>query len=165
MIVIMSITGKPLKTEATPSGILNLELANSHTKVQRILLAWNNASTPGYDIIAAAKSNTYFDFLFLLSYAFFLFSCCKQLSQVLQQKKIMAALLQYVAWAALLLGFLDILENIGMLQSLAGNGSQNVALFTSTISIIKWLLVLTVLALMLVGLVAKWMQSRKPERL
>lgn len=155
MIFIMIITGRPLTTEATPSGIINLELAYTHTKVQAVLSAWNN------DIIAAAKTNTYFDFLFLVFYAFFLYSCCIQLAKILPPEKSISKWLNNFAIASLIAGLLDIFENIGMLMSLAGNGSERVSLFTATLSLIKWLLVIFVLLLIIAGFVVKLKTSRK----
>lgn len=72
MIFIMIITGRPLTTEATPSGIINLELAYTHTKVQAVLSAWNN------DIIAQLKpiltSIFYSSFSMLFSYTVAVFN-------------------------------------------------------------------------------------------
>jgi len=157
MIFIMIITGRPLTTANTPSGIINLELACTHTKVQVVLSSWNN------DIIAAAKINTYFDFLFLVFYALFLYSCCIQLAKVLPQEKSISKWLNKFAIASVIAGFLDILENTGMLISLAGNGSERIALFTATFSLIKWLLVIFVLLLIIVGFMVKLNSSRKQE--
>lgn len=157
MIFIMLITGRPLNTAATPSGIINLELAYTHAKVLAVLSAWNN------DIIAAAKTNTYFDFLFLVFYAFFLYSCCIQLAKVLPREKKISKWLKNFAIASLISGFLDILENIGMLMSLAGNGSERVAMFTAIFSLIKWLIVIFLLLLIIAGFVVKLKTSRKQE--
>ncbi len=161
MIVIMFITGKPLNTATTPHGILNLEFADSKQKVDSILSAWENASTAEKDIIKAAKINTWLDFLFLLFYGLFLYSCCIRLSQALHQHKIISRLLHYFAFAALVVGLLDVLENIGMLTSLAGKGSDSIAKITSTISVVKWLLVFSVILSIIAGLAAKYFFKRK----
>jgi hypothetical protein len=161
MAIVMSISGAPLKTRETPSGIINLEFANTQQKVISILSAWENASTADVDVIAAAKKNTYFDFLFLLYYAFFLYSCCKQLALSLASKKNFSKWLNYFANLALLAGVLDFLENIGMLISLAEIGSDTIAFTTAAISISKWMLVVTVLVAIITGLATRILIQKK----
>ena len=161
MAIVMYVSGAPLKTIETASGILNLEFANTQQKVNNIISVWKNASTTNVDVIAAAKKNTYFDFLFLLYYAFFLYSCCKQLALSLAAKKKFALWLNDAAGLALLAGILDFAENIGMLISLAERGSDNIAFATAAISISKWLLVVTVLLSIITALAAKIFMQRR----
>jgi len=151
MIFIMLISGKPLNTSETPCGILHLEFANTEEKVLQVLSAWKKNSSNTNDIIAAAKGNTWFDFLFLLFYALFLYSSCYRLSRMVTNK-IISSLLSFFAIAALLAGGLDMLENIGMLLSLSGQASHAIALFTSIVSIIKWVLVLGAITSLIVGI-------------
>ena len=63
MIIIMSRTGKPLKTASTPAGIVNLEFAYNTVKVDSVFKAWGTGSTGSK--IEVAKTNTYWDFLFI----------------------------------------------------------------------------------------------------
>jgi len=85
------------------------------------------------------------------------------LAKVLPQEKSISKWLNKFAIASVIAGFLDILENTGMLISLAGNGSERIALFTATFSLIKWLLVIFVLLLIIVGFMVKLNSSRKQE--
>jgi hypothetical protein len=137
MMYLMMISGSYLKTSATPHGIINLEFAYNKKKVEEIIHIWQYS--PGKtDRITAAKENTYLDFIFLLFYSCFLFLTVRRLisgyRNVISQSEL-------IAKGALLAGLFDILENLGMLQSLNGNISDPVALFTFISSLLKWLLV------------------------
>jgi hypothetical protein len=132
MIIVMTKTGATLKTPATPNGILNLEFAYNTAKTTTVVKAW----APNNNI-TAAKNNTYYDFIFLLFYSLFLFLTGKKIAQI---KNSTTGLL--IAKGALMAGVLDIFENAGMLYTLSANVSENVALFTTIFSVIKWLLAL-----------------------
>src|SRR6187399_2153503 len=79
MIYIMSRTGASLKTPATPLGILNLEFAYDTAKTSVVMNAW--APSNNIDNIAAAKLNTWVDFLFIFFYSFFLFFACTKIAE------------------------------------------------------------------------------------
>ncbi len=51
-------------------------------------------------------------------------------------------------------GILDLLENFGMLISLDGEVSNNIALFTAICSFVKWMLVFIALLYIVAALVA-----------
>jgi len=133
MIAVMNITGKPLKTAATPLGILNLEFARNSQQATEIIHAWQ----PGNNI-AAAEKNTIYDFLFIFFYTIFLMQGCKMVatrySGAIQQTGL---LLSSCAIAA---GLLDVLENAGMLMTLHGHINDGITLFTVIASVIKWIL-------------------------
>lgn len=148
MIGVMLKTGASLKTPATPMGIVNLELASNDTQVNAILKAWT--ATVDTDNISAARLNTWLDFIFLFFYSFFLSASCIRLGAVIRGGYGRAGSL--MAQAALLAGFLDILENAGMLMSLNGNVYNNIALLTWSFSVIKWALVALVIVYLLCGL-------------
>lgn len=157
MVVVMAVTGASLKTPSTPYGIVNLELASNAAQVNDILKAW----TPATDVdnISKARVNTWLDFIFLFFYAFFLSASCLRLGAVIKGNYGRAGSL--LAQAALLAGFLDILENAGMLMSLNGYVYNNIALLTCCFSAIKWLLVILVILYLLMGLVLRLLQPRK----
>lgn len=136
MMVVMAKTGAILKTPEAPNGILCLEFAYNTTKTTPIINSW--ASINHADVITAAKNNTYWDFLFLFFYAGFLFVACNKIAAHTSGNFSRAATL--LAKAGLLAGFLDIFENAGMLLTLNYQGSNTIALLTTIISIIKWVL-------------------------
>ncbi|MEO6253375.1 MAG: hypothetical protein ABIO79_08730 [Ferruginibacter sp.] len=148
MIVVMTKTGAILKTSAAPMGILDLEFAYNTTKTTPILNSWAPAGNT--DNISAAKINTYWDFLFLFFYAGFLFLACTKIASAIKGPVAKAGNL--IAKAALLAGFFDILENIGMLFTLNGQGSSTIAFCTTFISVIKWGLAIIAVLYVLTGL-------------
>jgi len=150
MMVVMFKTGSILKTPEVPNGILNLEFAYNSAKTTPIIKSW--ASISNTDIIAAAKINTWWDFVFLFFYAGFLFLACKKIAAKTSGGFSKAGFL--IAKSALWAGFLDILENSGMLLTLNGQGSDTIAFFTTIISIIKWALAIIALLYVVTGLLA-----------
>ena len=147
MMLVMEKTGASLKTTATPLGILNLEFANNTTKITTVLNAW--APTPPADNIEAAINNTYYDFLFLFFYAFFLFFACKKIASVING--FLANAGNIIAVMALLAGFFDVLENTGMLLSLNGHTAGGIAFLTTFFSVIKWCFVIVAVLYVLTG--------------
>ncbi len=146
MIYVMAKTGTPLKTPETPLGILDLEFAYSSAKTNTIIEAWT-----GSDNIAVAKLNTWLDFLFLFFYSFFLFFACKKIAGTFHGTVTKAG--QLIAKGALVAGFLDILENIGMLIALNGHISGSIAFCTTFVSVIKWALAIMALLYVLTGII------------
>ncbi len=149
MIYVMAKTGASLKP-AAPHGILDLEFAYNTTKTAGVLKAWEPVN--GLDNIAVAKTNTYWDFLFLFFYAGFLFLACKKIASKISGPVSKAGNL--LAKGALLAGVLDIIENIGMLLTLSNQGSSAIAFITTFVSVIKWVLALLALLYVLTGAIA-----------
>ena len=147
MLYVMAKTGQPLKTPVTPQGILNLEFAYNNDKVNTIVYNWTSINT--VDTIAAAKQNTWLDFIFLFFYSGFLFLTAKRISGLFDGGFGKAGI--FISKAALLAGFLDILENAGMLLSLSGSGSNTIAFCTTLFSVIKWGLALLAVLYVLTG--------------
>lgn len=156
MMVVMSRTGAVLKTPATPMGILNLEFAYNTEKTTPIINTW--ASINKADVITAAKNNTYWDFVFLFFYAGFLFLACKKIASKTTGSFSRAGKL--IAKGALWAGFLDIIENSGMLLTLSNQGSSTIAFVTTFVSVIKWALAITAVLYMLTGLLALAFRKR-----
>ena len=150
MIVVMVMTGAPLKTEAAPNGILNLEFAYDSSSVNKIIHSW--AGLKDVDGIAAAERNTMFDFIFLFFYSFFLFFYSGYLSKTFGGQFGKAG--KWIGRGALLAGGLDILENTGMLISLSGKVSNVVAMFTVCCSVVKWLLALAAVLYVFTGTIS-----------
>ena len=150
LMVVMVKTGAILKTPEAPMGILNLEFAYNTAKTTPIINSW--ASINKADVITAAKNNTYWDFLFLFFYAGFLFLACKKITAKTAGSFSKAG--HAVAKGILLAGFLDIIENTGMLLTLNDQGSSTIAFTTTFVSVIKWALALIAVLYVLTGLLA-----------
>ncbi|MEP7166232.1 MAG: hypothetical protein ABI741_16135 [Ferruginibacter sp.] len=149
MLYIMAITGRSLKTPATPLGILNLEFAYNSSKAHAVLEAWAPIASNGTDNIRVAIKNTWLDFIFLFFYSLFLFYACKTISESF--RGFIHKLGIFLAIGALNAGFLDIGENAGMLITLNGFSTGSIALFTTICSVIKWILALPALAYLLLA--------------
>lgn len=160
MMMIMQFNGKQLVTPEVPSGIINLELANTKLKAKLIINSWAVRSTPENDLIARAKTNTHLDFIFLLFYSPFLFVACRRLADYISSGKRIKKWLNSFAYLALLCGLLDIVENIGMLITLNRTESDYVTLFTAVAALIKWVSVIAVLILIIAGLLMKWNENK-----
>lgn len=157
MIVLMFLQGRPLKTSYTPAGIVSLELAPTLRDAEAVLDIWAEASTDDIDIIKTAVGNTWLDFAFLFFYSLLLFCAAKNLSLYFSQKKFW----NLVAVASLAAGILDIIENIGMLQTLQEKGSHNIALMTAVAAYFKFILILLVLFFIVAGLLVKTFKRKK----
>lgn len=160
MVYIMSKTGAPLKTTLTPHGIINLELAGNADSTNAILKAW--APVGGTNNIAVAERNTWLDFIFIFFYSGFLFLMANKIRRSFAGGFGKAG--KYIARGALLAGFFDILENVGMLTSLSGKGAATVSLFTASCSMMKWGLLLVVGLYIFTGMMASlrvWISNRR----
>ena len=138
MLYVMAQTGAPLKTTATPHGILNLEFAYNSQRAASVTAAWQ----PGNKIEAAIK-NTQYDFIFILFYTLFLYLGCRKVAKKYDGRLQKTGL--FFAACAVAAGLLDVLENIGMLATLYGHLSDTISAFTVTCSVIKWMLALSAL--------------------
>jgi hypothetical protein len=148
MIVVMAKTGVLLNTPEAPQGILNLEFAYNTAKTTPVINSW--ASINKADVISAAKNHTYWDFVFLFFYAGFLFLACKKIAAKTSGSFSRAG--NMIAKGALWAGFLDIIENTGLLLTLSNQGSDTIALCTTIVSVIKWVLAIIAVLYMLTGL-------------
>ncbi len=161
MMVVMFITGRPLKTATTPGGILSLEFANTRTEVKEILLAWEKTSMEKPAVIDAAKLNTYLDFIFLFFYSLFLYSCCLRLAGKAGQGNSFSKISRRIAPLALVAGGLDIVENAGILKSLQGAPTDSVAKITAFCATLKFGLVIFVLVFIGGGIIySRWFSHR-----
>ncbi|RYY68947.1 MAG: hypothetical protein EOO13_10925 [Chitinophagaceae bacterium] len=160
MIVAMFIQGRPLTLPGTPAGIVSLELAATDANVQAVLETWKEAGNTDAELIQVAINNTRLDFLFLLCYALFLFTVAKQISRFYAHKK----MFNVVAWMAILSAVLDIIENMGMLNSLNGEGNDAIAFATAAAAYFKWIAVILVIVFLLLAVLHKlvFKQNRQP---
>ena len=109
LIALLRIQGAGLITSNTPSGILDLEFANSPAKLNDSLAVWNSLEV---------KQNIWIDFLFIPSYVLLLSLVtviCSNRWTITFFSKVGAIL----ARAAFVAGLFDIAENLLMLQSIA----------------------------------------------
>ncbi len=147
MIYIMATTGAPLNTNATPAGILNAEFAYNTIKATIVYQTWQNE-----DILKAAYTNTYWDFVFLICYSGLMYLLCKFVYRKLRPSKWQhaAAVLSKLAFIAALL---DIVENVFMF-TIFNNSYSNVGLMVMfAASLIKWTIVFILIIYLSISLI------------
>ncbi|MBS1497259.1 MAG: hypothetical protein JSU03_07245 [Bacteroidetes bacterium] len=157
MMIVMTVTGRPMKHPATPMGIVNLELASNADDVQNILNAWDNDISQHRDVLADAITNTWLDFILIIFYSFLFYFLCRISICVYIANPALQKAGKILSYAALIAGTLDYGENIGMLTSLNGHVSNAVAIFTATCSTCKWILVFAVILYLIFTVAYKYL--------
>lgn len=147
------VLGRPLATETTPDGILNLELARSPDEVSAVIGAW------GKERLVAAILQTWADFLFLVLYPLELSLGCWLLARSLPQGS-MASLGRAVAALVLLAGPLDAAENFLMLSMIHGDIASWMPIWTSRFATVKFALALGVAPTYLAVAGLTWLRFR-----
>ena len=135
MVVVMRWHGAPLYTEAAPMGIVSLELARTTNVSNTIISSWQQAPNA---VLQRAIVNTWIDFVFIIAYSLFLFSCCVMLAH--RQRGISHQLSKLMALAALTAGLCDVVENACLLQQLETDVSALLSWCTWLLASIKFLL-------------------------
>lgn len=144
MIVVMRWMGSGLESKVSPLGIVSFELTKSYSAAKEIIevvgqkpLQWNIA----------------IDFLFLIVYTFFFFFCCKAIMQQFRSSGLKTLGFIFLE-LSVLAGVLDLVENIAMLITLGGYGSDisvgvsyytAIAKFTAIAIILVYILVASIL--------------------
>lgn len=144
MIVVMRWMGSGLESKVSPLGIVSFELTKSYSAAKEIIevvgqkpLQWNIA----------------IDFLFLIAYTFFFFFCCKAIMQQFRSSGLKTLGFIFLE-LSVLAGVLDLVENIAMLITLGGYGSDisvgvsyytAIAKFTAIAIILVYILVASIL--------------------
>jgi hypothetical protein len=139
MTFLMAALGKTLKTAQTPNGITDIEFAQNEAQLKTVITAWSAPLASGKTNIEVAKTQTQWDFLYILFYAGFFFLTNRSLSnsEVGFNKK----LLKISAIAGLLSGIFDVIENYHFLKSLNGQITSEIAAITSWAAKIKFSLI------------------------
>jgi len=151
----MRSSGVALKHPATESGIISLEFAHDSTKTQNIINAWDNDISTRENLIAIAKKNIGFDFIFLILYSSILY-----LGVLLWGRKD-RPLFTYMKVFAIASGSLDIVENILMLRSLGGDITNINSLLTAISASIKFTLIILVILYIGWSIFTRKLEGRK----
>ena len=112
----MTVLDRALKTPAAPAGIISFELAGTLTGAERILASWDASARIQAGISLGV------DFFFLAAYAFTLVGICRRVAIHLpphfRRLRRWGFFLAGAAWFA---AFLDVVENMMLIQLLLGN--------------------------------------------
>ena len=128
---LMQFQGRSLKTALNPIGIIDLELADTVTELNAVLVNWD---------LNIVRLNIWIDFLFIAAYTFFfvqslqIFIAKHRIHWLKQVGKRLIAL-------AYLAAMLDVLENILMLFSISGYYSNSSVLITASTASLKFVVI------------------------
>lgn len=146
-----------LEHKVSPMGIVSLELARNPEQVKNIVTAWK---TDG--LIATARLNIWLDFLFIPFYSLLFYTLCGSIS--VRSNGQVAKIGVMLAFAALIAGLLDILENLLMLFSLNGIFNYITVILTSFFASSKFILLgLALLYVIPFGFRVIVMKIKRPE--
>ena len=141
LIVLLRIQGADLITIKTPRGILDLEFANSPAKLNDTLAVWDSF---------IVKQNIWIDFLFIPTYVLLL-SLVSSIASNNWRIVFFGRVGAILARAAFVAGFLDIAENLLMLESIAGNYTPSSLWLTYYCASLKFSIVICILLYLLIS--------------
>lgn len=157
--IALQLLGGPLRTEASPSGIVSFELAGSLANIETILASWD----PTARIYAGL--NLGLDYLFIGTYVAAIGLGCVLVAQSLgRHGRLLGAAGLFLAWGMLLAGILDCVENIALIKLLLGSQSNILAVVARFCAIPKFLIVLLGLLYVILGAVVSPLLSRKSRQ-
>ncbi|NCI50762.1 hypothetical protein GWC95_12560 [Sediminibacterium roseum] len=112
MLVIMRFNGMALVTPISPRAIIDLEFADTPQRVAALLSHWD---------LTSVKMNIWLDFVFIASYVYFLFVMAERFSLKWREDHFMRQVGLFLSRASIVAGMFDVVENLLMLQTIAGN--------------------------------------------
>lgn len=136
--------GNGLESKVSPLGIVSFELTQKFDAAQEIIQAVGQRPL---------QWNIAVDFLFLVAYTFFFFFCCKAIMQQFRSSGLKTLGFIFLE-LSVLAGVLDLVENIAMLITLGGYGSNisvgvsyytAIAKFVAIIIILVYIIVASIL--------------------
>jgi len=155
-IIGMQITGRPLKTDAAPSGIVTFELIGTLEGGQAIVNSWQNGK------IIYAGINMGLDFLFLSLYSITIALACLLISKRLPDSwNLYKNFGLYLAVAVIIAGLLDIFENIALINILLGSENELLPLLAKWCAIPKFLIVIVAIFYVISGLFLSLKKTRR----
>jgi hypothetical protein len=144
----LQLLGAPLRTEASPAGIVSFELAGNIADAERILESWD----PSAHIYAGL--NLGLDFLFIDAYVGAIGLGCVLVGSLLERRwHLLGVASGYLAWAIVLAGMLDCVENYALIRLLLGSHAAWLAPVAQWCAIPKFLFVLIGLLYIALGLI------------
>ena len=157
--IALQLTGAPLKTDAAPAGIVSYELAGTNEDAAAILASWD----PNARLHAGL--NLGLDYLFIAAYVSAIGLGCVLVGRLLGRRVgWLEKLGGYLAWAVVLAGMLDIVENCALIRLLLGSRSAWLAPVARWCAIPKFLLVLMGLLYVVLGAILRPVTARGPRQ-
>lgn len=143
--------GAGLESKVSPLGIVSFELTKSFSAAKEIIQVVGQRSL---------QWNIAIDFLFLIAYTFFFFFCCKAIMQQFRSSGLKTLGFIFLE-LSVLAGVLDLIENIAMLITLGGYGSDISVGVSYYTAITKFILIAILLVYILVASILVYLISKK----
>lgn len=140
-----------LKGEYSPMGIISFELAKNYAEAKNIM---NTIS------VTLMQISTGVDFIFIIAYTLFFSFCCKALMNNYRSSGIKTIGFIFLE-LSILVGVLDLVENVAMLITLGGYGSNLSVTITRWAAILKFSLAGIVLLYIIIGSLIMLIISKK----
>ena len=154
--ITLQLLGAPLRTEASPAGIVSFELAGNLANIETILASWD----PTARIYAGL--NLGLDYLFIGTYVAGIGLGCVLVAQSLgRHGRLLGAAGLLLAWGMLLAGALDCVENTALIKLLLGSRANILAVVARFCAIPKFFIVFLGLLYVILGAVVSALLSRK----
>lgn len=152
MIIVMQILSKGIVTDYSPMGIVSFELAKTFRDASSIIMAVG---------AKPLQINVSVDFLFIITYCIFLYLCCKAIMNNFRSSGLKTIGLIFLE-LSVLVGILDLVENIAMLITLGGYGSNISVTIARIAAIIKFsLAALVILYIIIASLFIIYFSKKK----
>jgi hypothetical protein len=145
LIVVLQTSGRWLRTEAAPAGIVSFELAGSLSATNAILADWEAEQR------TAAGFNLGIDYLFLFAYSICISLACALTSQRYGSDSWPCIAGTLLSWGALLAAALDAVENVALTRLLFGSQAPFLPPLARHAALLKFGLVFAGLAYVLLA--------------
>jgi hypothetical protein len=153
MIVLLALRwqGAPFYSNQYPMGIIDFELMNNFRDAKLMI-----------DIVGkrTMQLNVTIDFVFIICYSLFFFFCCKALMDQYQNSRFKTIGFIFLE-LSVLIGILDLIENIALLITLGGYGSDLSVLISKWAAICKFSLAAVVFMYIITASVMVQIISKK----
>jgi len=151
-------TNRPLQTVTAPEGVLSLQFAGTPDRAEAVVASWDEKQR------IYAAFNTGLDYLFLAVYSPLLGLICAYLARVHAAASRWATATGHtLAWAVLVAGLLDGVENYGLLRLLLDPRDAALARLTTVCATVKFGLILVAVSYVLFS--SAWLLRHYVRRL
>ena len=157
VMVSLQVTGAPLRTDASPNGIISFEFAGKLDVAQRMVDSWGHTGR------IYAGLNLGLDYLFLAVYACAISLGCVLVARGLYRRNIALANAGIIiSYAQFMAAILDCIENYGLIQVLLGSQTEAWPLVAKWCAWPKFMIVGVGLVYVIAG--ALWNALRKEKQ-
>lgn len=151
MVFVMRWLSTDLVSDYSPNGIVSFELAKKYSDASAIMKAVG---------VKPFQLNIGIDFIFIVTYCLFLFFCCKAIMDKIKSNAFKKLALLFLEFSVLV-GVLDMIENIAMLITLGGYGTNTSVTISYYAAILKFSLAAIVVIYIVVAFIILLITTNK----